>query len=263
MTLTRRARALARRYWRAEPTAFDKHDTPRVWRRLRYAGTARQCNLCGARLSRFLGAKGESVRPDAICPVCGSVEWYRLAWWFLTNKHPEKLRPGAKVLHVAAEPEIKRRFKKLFGTGYVAFDMDLRRATVMGDLQKLPFTDGSFDLVYCSHVLEHVTDDHLAIRELRRVVKSDGAALIQVPITTETTFGDPSITDPAERFRLFGQSDHVRRYGPDFLEILTTNGWKVHKTTVAELSAELVQRHGLPSHAETLAAGDIFWCLPA
>lgn len=45
------------------------------------------------------------------------------------------------------------------------------RPFVMGDITALPFLDGSFDFVYCSHVLEHVNDPSMAIKELMRVGK--------------------------------------------------------------------------------------------
>ncbi len=62
---------------------------------------------------------------------------------------------------------------------------------------------------------EHVSDDIKAMRELRKVLNPDGWAVLQVPITTDCTFENPSIIDPKERLRLFGQEDHIRRYGPD------------------------------------------------
>ena len=65
------------------------------------------------------------------------------------------------------------------------------------------------------------------MRELRRVLKSDGWAVLLVPITADETFEDPSVTDPAERLRLFGQEDHVRRYGPDYRQRLEESGFKV------------------------------------
>ena len=71
----------------------------------------------------------------------------------------------------------------------------------------------SFDVLFCSHVLEHVRDDRKAMSEMFRVLKPGGWAVIQVPIATHRTIEDPSITDPRERERLYCQSDHVRLYG--------------------------------------------------
>jgi SAM-dependent methyltransferase len=189
------------------------------------------------------------------------MEWYRLGWWYLSRQHGDLLSAGKRVLHVAAEPEIRRQLQSVPGLTYAALDLDPRRASLLADLLRLPLKDGTIDLVYCSHVLEHVDDDRAALREMRRVISPTGAALLQVPITTEETWGDPSVTDPAERTRLFGQFDHVRRYGPDFIDIVRSCGFEVDHVRVPDLPRELVRRHGLPQHSDE-AAFDVFWCTP-
>ncbi|EID14766.1 type 11 methyltransferase [Mycolicibacterium phlei RIVM601174] len=95
------------------------------------------------------------------------------------------------------------------------------------DITDIEFEDNFFDVIYCSHVLEHVQDDRKAMREFHRVLKPAGWAVLQVPITANETFEDPSVTDPVERLRLFGQEDHVRRYGPDYKERLSGAGFTV------------------------------------
>ena len=85
------------------------------------------------------------------------------------------------------------------------------------DVTDMFFRNDVFDCVLCSHVLEHVTDDHRAMQEIHRVLKPSGFAVIQVPVYDQPkTIEDSSITDEAERIRRFGQRDHVRRYGRDF-----------------------------------------------
>jgi len=124
------------------------------------------------------------------------------------------------------------------------------------DITAIQFPSESFGIIYCSHVLEHVPDDKQAMREFCRVLKPDGWAILLVPITADKTFEDASVTDPAERLRLFGQEDHVRRYGPDYMDRLRESGFKVEKTSVADLvSPEDAVRMGL-----TAASGDIFHC---
>ena len=83
------------------------------------------------------------------------------------------------------------------------------------------------DVILCSHVLEHVEDDRKAMRELFRVLRPGGWAMIQVPLSSQPTFEDPSITDPAERERLFWQADHVRLYGLDIADRLREAGFNV------------------------------------
>ena len=94
------------------------------------------------------------------------------------------------------------------------------------------------------------------MRELGRVLKDDGWAIMLVPITAETTFEDPSIVDPLERIRLFGQEDHVRVYGRDFVDRLRESGFEVQTKEVKDLvSAQDAIRMGL-----TAATGEIFVC---
>lgn len=258
----RRVGSALRKRLKKNPPLLGQPDHSRAYRRLRHFGVARQCPVCGAHLKGFI-AVPNAQRTEAMCPVCSALEWHRFGWWYLSQKHGDRLRAGAKVLHVAAEPEIRRQFQRVSGLQYWALDLDPRRASVMGDLQKLPFADGSLDLTYCSHVLEHVYDDRAAMAELRRVTKKDGAALIQVPVSADVTWGDPTITDPAERTRLFGLWDHVRRYGPDIVDILSEQGWKVDHMRIEQVPDELVVKHALPQTEVTKAAGDVFWCTPA
>jgi ubiquinone/menaquinone biosynthesis C-methylase UbiE len=124
------------------------------------------------------------------------------------------------------------------------------------DITRIQYPEESFDVIYCSHVLEHVPDDRIAMREFRRVLRKDGWAVLLVPITVEKTFEDPTITDPTERLRLFGQEDCVRRYGPDYVERLREAGFDVFVTRVLDVfSEEEATRMGL-----TPAAGEIYLC---
>jgi ubiquinone/menaquinone biosynthesis C-methylase UbiE len=102
-------------------------------------------------------------------------------------------------------------------------------AMVKMDITNIQFPDETFDVVYCSHVLEHVPDDRKAMREFYRVLKSNGWAVLLVPIIVEKTFEDPSIDKPKDRLRLFGQSDHVRKYGRDYVDRLRESGFSVSK----------------------------------
>lgn len=64
------------------------------------------------------------------------------------------------------------------------------------------------------------------MREFSRTLKPDGWAIVMVPVNAAKTFEDWSITDKAERDRVFG-TDHVRRYGPDVEDRLRANGFHV------------------------------------
>src|SRR5262249_40361896 len=107
--------------------------------------------------------------------------------------------------------------------------------------------DDSFDLVICSHVLEHVSDDRAAISELERIVAPGGMALILTPYRPhEPTREDPSVTTPMGRMLAFGQHDHVRLCGADRSDRLREPGWDVRDLTNQDLfGAETIERFNL------------------
>ena len=106
-----------------------------------------------------------------------------------------------------------------------------------------------FDVVLCNHVLEHVEDDMKALSEIKRVLKPGGWAILLVPFFNpipDVTFADNSITDPRERERIFGQSDHVRKYGKDYAQRLAQSGMTVDEEKFAfGIDAETKFRLGL------------------
>lgn len=189
------------------------------------AGRARYCALCGGSFRRFL-AKGEPLRPEAMCPRCLSLERHRAQWLLLARERA--LEGAASILHFAPEPGIRDRLRALPQVFYVTADIAPGRADTAMDMTRLAFRDGSFDRLLCSHVLEHVADDAAALRELRRVLRPGGLAVLQVPLREGDTDEDLSVTDPAERLRRFGQEDHVRFYGrADFQKRLEAAGFTV------------------------------------
>lgn len=199
-----------------------------------YAGSARYCPVCNSHLRTFL-PHGRARRPDALCPVCFSLERHRAAWVFLQQRTDLWQGAPRRRRHFAPEPAFQIRLAALAHLDYVTADLDNPRAAETVDITRMPFADGSFDGLYCSHVLEHVPADRQAMSELWRVLKPGAWALVLVPVTAERTIEDLSITDPGERLRRYGQADHVRRYGPDVAERLREAGFEVTVLTEAEV----------------------------
>lgn len=100
------------------------------------------------------------------------------------------------------------------------------------DIAELPYQDGEFDFFICSHVLEHVTDDRRALRELYRILKPGGRGILMVPIILSIAEidEDPTITDEGERWRRFGQGDHVRLYSKNgFVDRVKEAGFVIYQ----------------------------------
>jgi hypothetical protein len=189
-----------------------------------FTGQNHFCPICETPLNRFLNLHRPYHR---WCPICRSLQRHRLVYLFL--KRYRVVKPHSRVLHFAPEPAIRQHFLQYPHLRYVTTDVDVAGLgiDVCADITKLPFSDHTFDLILCMHVLEHVADDRQAMRELHRVLHPAGLALIMVPITVTTTVEDPTITDPVLRERLFGQFDHVRRYGNDVVLRLAAAGFTV------------------------------------
>jgi SAM-dependent methyltransferase len=149
-------------------------------------------------------------------------------------------RGRSRVLHFAPEVCLTKIMMGVPGVDYLSIDIEPEFALMVGDICDLQFKDGEFDVVLCSHVLEHVSDDRKAMREIRRVLKSDGVAYVMVPQDLERpdTFEDPSITSEEEREKAFGQYDHVRLYGRDFVDRLREAGFAVETLKTADIADE-------------------------
>lgn len=131
---------------------------------------------------------------------------------------------------------------------YISIDLASPVAMMRMDITDLTFPDDSFDCILCYHVLEHIPDDSAAMRELRRVLKPNGWAILQSPVyrNRATTYEDSCIVHPVDRERAFGQSDHVRIYGADYFQRLEDAGFRVRMDPfVRTLDPVSIERYGL------------------
>ncbi|MFQ5974366.1 MAG: class I SAM-dependent methyltransferase [Alphaproteobacteria bacterium] len=192
---------------------------------LRYSHE-RQCPVCDFD-GHFLSF-GNPPRRDALCPRCFSLERHRLLYIYLTKDDKNKLY-GKTVLHFAPEPFIKRINKNC--AGYITADLWSEDVDFREDITKMHFNNEEFDLIICNHVLEHVQDDEKAMRECWRILKKNGLALFMIPIIDawERTYENARVVSDEDRELHFGQCDHVRFYGADFVDKLTSAGFIVSR----------------------------------
>lgn len=213
-----------------------------------YRGQKFQDPIDGRNYRKLLpyGYKGRQ-RENALAPASLSLERHRLLWLYL-QKQTDFFTKKQVMLHVAPEQCFYGRFRKMKNLDYLTADLDSPIADVKMDIHDIQYDDNHFDIIFCNHVLEHVHDDRQCMRELCRVLKPGGLAIMQVPFKAgvELTDEDPSITDPEERIRRFGQYDHVRQYGSDYPNRLLEEGFTVKAFAVNEaFTDEEIRRYSL------------------
>jgi predicted SAM-dependent methyltransferase len=209
-----------------------------------------ECPVCSAKFRKFLPYGRKPPRENALCPNCLSLERHRLLWLYLQERSPF-FTVSLKFLHIAPEICFIHRFNKLENIEYVTVDLESPLAQIKMDIHKIQFEKNTFDVVMCNHVLEHVENDIHAMKEIFRVLKSGGWAIMQVPFmgkNLEKTYEDESVRTPQEREKVFGQRDHVRIYGKDYPDRLRKAGFRVDEDRyVMELDKEKVVRYALPA----------------
>ncbi|HRZ41797.1 MAG TPA: methyltransferase domain-containing protein [Bacteroidales bacterium] len=192
-----------------------------------YKGSRYQCPVCQSGFRKFL-PYGNAGADNRLCPSCLSLERHRFLWLYLKNRTDFFTAPR-KVLHVAPEQPFISRFRSMKNLDYTTADLVSPLADLKMDIMQIPMPDDIYDVVICNHVLEHVTDDRTAMREILRVLKPGGWAILQVPVdwTRNHTLEDPTVTSAADRERIFGQYDHLRFHGTDYPDRLKEAGFLV------------------------------------
>jgi SAM-dependent methyltransferase len=204
------------------------------------------CPVCKGNFRKLLPF-GVKLRPNARCPGCGSLERHRLLWLYLKNK-TNFFTNNLRVFEIAPYSCLQNKFIKMDNLEYLSADIVSSIAMVKMDITDIKLADNQFDCIICYHVLEHIIDDTKAMKELFRVLKPGGWAIIQSPINhnDEKTYEDSRIILPEEREKYFGQKDHVRIYGSDYLKRLEKVGFIVKLDNyVKKLPVDAINKYGL------------------
>lgn len=195
--------------------------------------TKKVCPACKSEIRLYLPV-GEKLRYNAMCPVCRSAERHRSLWLYFEN-NPQLFQrtenKPLKILHFAPEKVFYDKFSKDASLDYYPVDADPRCSRIRKcvDMTDIPYEDNIFDVIICNHVLEHIRDERKALQELYRVLKPGGTAFINVLIfdNLETTIESPDYNTPELRIKYYGQDNHVRAYGGDYVNRLEANGFHV------------------------------------
>ncbi len=222
-------------------------------RGLYYSGNRVYCAVCKGKYNQWLPL-GYDKRLGQ-CPGCRSNERDRTLWLFL-DSNSEYLKKGSKVLHIAPEHHIYQRLRKNKDILYQPADKFIEgyentypKDTMYIDITSMPeIDDNSYDFILCTHVLECLEDDKSAMKELYRIMKPGGAAILQVPIdfNRSVTYEDWSITSPTERERVFGNKWNMRWYGRDYKDKLADVGFIIKFVAIQDVyTLDEINRFGL------------------
>jgi SAM-dependent methyltransferase len=237
----------------------------RMRRFLNGLGRSRMCCVCGRTFFRFSSFRGgwKAFSPylhnvkwvgsdlnNFWCPFCRCHDRERHLVLFFGKLGIWEKMAGAAVLHLAPEKYLARRIEASRPARYVRGDLVPSREGVQQiDVTDIPYGEASFDWVICNHVLEHVPDDMRALREIWRVLKPGGRAVLQTPFASgmEKSLEDAAEIDTdAKRREFYGQEDHVRLYGRDLFERIRSAGFELELKRHGECLPEVdAARHGV------------------
>lgn len=162
------------------------------------------------------------------CPRCHANDRERHLFLYFKVNNFEKIIYKKNILHFAPERHLSKLIKNYNPNIYIQCDLQPKSEDIKKiNIENIPHENETFDLVIANHVLEHVTNDILAIKEIYRVLKPNGFSVLQVPISAKlpSTFSDTKINDTDLKKFFYGQEDHVRLYGQDFIERVVKNGF--------------------------------------
>jgi SAM-dependent methyltransferase len=236
----------------------------------RYRGTDYRCPVCGTGLRAFKPVWKSYVRKltehgyvyplDSLetfnisaysCPACDASDRERLYALFLDDLFASLDNAQARKRFVEFAPSLalQQKIRRYPGIEYRSADLFRRTVDDQIDITDMRgYSDSSVDLFLCSHILEHVPDDLKAMRELHRILKPGGSGIVMVPLIegVDETHEDPNLVSPAQRWKYYGQDDHIRQYGKrDFLRRLEGVGFAVETLGVDHFGEERFRLAGI------------------
>lgn len=179
----------------------------------------------------YWNAVFESIsRENRTCPECKAMDRERMIALFLDMLEPEA-GEKLKVLQIAPSFAMNNWLKEKDYVTYETTDLFMPDVTFQSDIQNMTMVeDETYDIILCSHILEHVENDRKAMRELKRILKEAGVCIFLVPLVIGLTKTDEEFgLSESENWKRFGQDDYARLYAKeDFLDRLTDEGYLVH-----------------------------------
>jgi SAM-dependent methyltransferase len=266
-------------------TLFKKHLTETIKRKIKelqviiYSlGAKYRCPVCGSPVNRFLplpefyfnnvkrhGYRYKFEQAETLnyyaysCPLCGASDRDRLYALYIQDYLARAGDDTAvRIIDFAPSAPLSLFIRNLItasgqNISYITADMTMEGVDCKVDVTDMKiYDDNQFDFFICSHVLEHVLDDRKALRELHRILKPHGLGILMVPINLGVAEidEDPSITDESERWRRFGQNDHIRLYSKDgFIKRIIDSDFLLHQYGKEHFGENLFEQNGITNQS--------------
>ena len=224
-----------------------------------YVNDIGKCNVCMSPVKWWLPLGednstqykiiGSGIRYGG-CPICGSMDrarWVKYVMKNYTSIYEEIASSySRKILHFAPERELEEYLRELYKENYITGDIEEGRADCIVDITDICFEDNSFEYVIANHILEHIPDEAKAMQELKRVLKDSGTLIISFPRTEERDTLEAEYETEELRKTQFGQADHVRLYGKDYMTRIESYGFKIQEyLPIERLSAFAIKEWAL------------------
>ena len=182
------------------------------------------------------------------CSYCGSSDRERLYALYI-DKYLIKNKTNYRILDFMPSGSFKAYMKNHHSIKYITTDLLSNEVDINTDIHKMnEFKCEEFDFFICSHILEHVTDDLTAIKELYRITKKGGSGIIMVPIALklDNIIENIDTANDNERWKYYGQGDHVRLYNKNgFINRITSFGFDVIEYTIKDFGESVFNIYGI------------------
>lgn len=242
-----------------------------IIKNLRFAGGKFQCIVCGRHVRKFFPFSHDLERKakdqhfpydfkrmetlnymNCNCPFCLASDRERLYLIYLERYFGDNSKMY-KILDFAPSQMFAEYLKRKTFIDYTSADLLSPHVDLQIDICDMnSIKDNEFDIVICSHVLEHVRDPQIALKEIFRVMKRGGVAIIMVPLFLDVKelLENPAHNTNNLRLRYYGQDDHVRLYSKNaFLQQLRTAGFLVEQVTPDQLDQYLVKKNAIAANS--------------
>jgi SAM-dependent methyltransferase len=184
---------------------------------------------------KYFGCNEHFNATQYSCPICFANDRDRLYVHYISKIYINKNHDNnIKFLEIA--PSNVTKFLKAKNFDITTADLMMPKVDYKVNVENMDcFKDNTFDFIIFSHVLEHVEHPDKALKEIYRILKPEGEAIIMAPIIPflEKTLEDKTHKSTLDRLKNYGQEDHLRLFAKnDFKNLITVNNFKLKELDI-------------------------------